>query len=768
MPPSEPGHPSDQTAPSPWESRGDPEHIGPYRLLDVLGEGGMGVVYLAEQAEPIRRRVALKIIKLGMDTRDVVARFDSERHALAVMDHPNIARVLDGGATETGRPYFVMELVRGTPITDYADTHKLTTEERIRLFMDVCEAVQHAHQKGVIHRDLKPSNVLVMVQDSKPVVKVIDFGIAKAIGQQLTDRTLVTKVGQMIGTPDYMSPEQAEMSGLDVDTRTDIYSLGVMLYELMVGTLPFDLATRPDHTIPHALREREAARPSTKLTRMGDMRGPVAKLRRTTPDTLRRELKGDLDWVILKAMDKDRTRRYEAANGLALDLERHLANEPVRARPPSAGYRVAKFVRRHRAGVVGAAVALLAVVLGGAAATLGFVRATHAEARAEQDAATARQVSDFLVGLFQVNDPTQARGRTITAQELLDSGAVRIDAQLKGQPLVQARLMRTMGAAYTGLGHYDQANSLLQQSVALQDAAPEANPAELARTLQALGDLDRERGQFKDAEQAIERSVAIDRRLFGQDDVRVANGMALLGGVYVRDGRYKEAESVLKAALATQQRALGAESATVANTLNSLGAAYWHDRQLAEAQPYLERALAIRRKVLPANDPTIGEGWNNLGVLYYVQGQYGKAEQAYERARAIFEATLAPDHPLVAQVLNNLAETYAKQKQYQKAEQAFQRALAIKEKNQAAADPTIAVSLNGLANVYRDERRFADAEPLYRRALDIREKALGPTDPELVETLRDYAKLLDATGRTAEARKLEDQAAAIQTQRAGH
>jgi eukaryotic-like serine/threonine-protein kinase len=383
----------------------EPRQIGPYRVLDALGVGGMGIVYLAEQAEPVRRRVALKVVKLGMDTKQVLARFESERQALAVMDHPNIARVLDGGVTQDGRPYFVMELVRGTPITEYADTHRLTTGERLRLFIAVCRAVQHAHQKGVIHRDIKPSNVLVAIQDGAPVVKVIDFGIAKAVGLGLTEQTLVTRAGQILGTPEYMSPEQAEMSGLDVDTRTDIYSLGVLLYELVVGALPFDLRAQADYTISHTLRERETPRPSTRLTSLGETVSTVARYRRTTPEGLRRELRGDLDWIILKAMDKDRTRRYETANGLAMDVERHLADEPVVARPPSARDRIAKFVRRNRPAVVAGAVATVAVIGGAAASTAGFLQAREQQARAERSAATAEQVTEFLVGLFRVSDP---------------------------------------------------------------------------------------------------------------------------------------------------------------------------------------------------------------------------------------------------------------------------------------------------------------------------------------------------------------------------
>jgi eukaryotic-like serine/threonine-protein kinase len=345
-------------------SHGAPERIGPYRLLDVLGEGGMGIVYHAEQTEPVSRRVALKIVKLGMDTKEVVARFDAERQALALMDHPAIARVYDAGVTEAGRPYFVMELVPGVPITDYCDRERLSTRERIELFIQVCQAVQHAHQKSVIHRDLKPSNILVTIQDGKPVPKIIDFGIAKAMHRRLTDQTLVTHVGEIIGTPAFMSPEQLEGVVLDVDTRADIYSLGVTLYLLLTGYLPFDPdeLKRSGASAVAYIREHDPPRPSARVT---TARSPttLAENRRTDVPHLRRALKGDLDWIVLKAMARDRSRRYETTNGLAVDLQRHLRDEPVTARPPSARYRAAKFVKRHRGGVAFAAVLALTLVV---------------------------------------------------------------------------------------------------------------------------------------------------------------------------------------------------------------------------------------------------------------------------------------------------------------------------------------------------------------------------------------------------------------------
>ena len=356
--------------------------VGRYKLLQKIGEGGMGVVYMAEQTEPVTRKVALKIIKLGMDTRQVVARFEAERQALAMMDHPNIAKVLDAGATDTGRPYFVMELVRGVPITEYCDKNKLSTQQRLELYIAVCQAIQHAHQKGVIHRDIKPSNVMVTLHDGNAVPKVIDFGIAKATNQKLTEKTLFTNYAQMIGTPAYMSPEQAEMSGLDVDTRTDVYSLGVLLYELLTGTTPFpsmELLSMGYGEMQKIIAEKEPPRPSTRLSTMqNEERTVVAKNRSMEVNALAKTFKGDLDWIVMKALEKDRTHRYETANGLATDLKRYLNHEPVVARPPSSAYRFQKLVRRNKLAFAAAGAVACALLLGIIATTWQASRATHA------------------------------------------------------------------------------------------------------------------------------------------------------------------------------------------------------------------------------------------------------------------------------------------------------------------------------------------------------------------------------------------------------
>ena len=406
------------------------QSIGRYKLRQKIGEGGCGVVYAAEQTEPVRRKVAIKVIKLGMDTQQVIARFEAERQALAMMDHPNIAKVLDGGTTESGRPYFAMELVRGIRITDYCDQNKLGTKERLALFTLVCQAIQHAHQKGIIHRDIKPSNILVTMHDGVPVPKVIDFGIAKAIEGRLTDSTVFTQLHQFMGTPAYMSPEQAEMSGLDVDTRSDIYSLGVLLYELLAGTTPFDakqLVAAGVDAMRTIIREQEPVRPSTRLGNLvGTTSTTIAQHRATDVVKLAHQIRGDLDWIVMKCLEKDRTRRYETANGLAADIKRYLSDEPVTAGPPTKGYVLRKFVRRNRGMVLAGGAVLVALVLGLVCSIWQAVRATRAEHLAEERFEEAEAITKFLTKVFESPDPAR-NGRTITVAESLGAAAGRLE-----------------------------------------------------------------------------------------------------------------------------------------------------------------------------------------------------------------------------------------------------------------------------------------------------------------------------------------------------
>ncbi len=748
---------------SPLTGENHPERIGPFKILQVLGEGGMGIVYEAEQTAPVRRRVALKVIKVGMDTKEVVARFEAERQALAVMDHPNIAKVLDAGETDTGRPYFVMELVHGVQLTEYCDGQHLLVRDRLELFVSVCQAIQHAHQKGVIHRDLKPSNVLVTERDGAPTPKVIDFGVAKAMGYQLTERTLVTTYGTAIGTPAYMSPEQAEMSQLDVDTRTDIYSLGVMLYELLVGRLPLDPTEMgiPAFIAKLVLRDSEQLKPSAGFDEPGREIQLIAKLRRVDPARLRRELRGDLDWMVMKAMEKDRKRRYETANGFALDIQRHLRDEPILARPPSATYRLGKFVHRHKAGVTAGVLVAASLVVGLALASTGMVQARRAQAETAREAEAARQVSDFLVRLFEVSNPSEALGNSITAREILDLGAAQIRDELTDQPVVQARLMGTMGYVYRALGLFDEGRPLLEQALALRERELGPDHPDVARSLKDLANLHRAVGNFDEAEPLFMRALAIEEAAYGPvhaDLARTVNGLAAL---HWEQAEYDEAQPLFERSVAINEEIFGPMHQEVARSHSNLGGMLLSLRKLDEAEPHLRRALTIREKVLDPNHPDLAGSLNNLGALYWLQGEYAAAEPLYQRTREIFEQTLGPEHLSTAIILNNLGELNWALERYDQAEPLLLRALAIKEAILVPDHPSIANTLNTLGDVQRDQGRFNEAEAKYRRALGIRDRALGPDAAEVAETLGGYATLLRKMGRVDEAERMEARAAAI-------
>jgi serine/threonine protein kinase/tetratricopeptide (TPR) repeat protein len=802
--------------------------IGPYKLLQQLGEGGMGTVWVAEQEHPVRRRVALKVIKPGMDSARVNARFEAERQALALMDHTNIAKVLDAGTTPNGRPYFVMELVKGVPITTYCDELHLSVRERLELFVPVCQAVQHAHQKGVIHRDLKPSNVLVAVQDGQPVPKVIDFGVAKALHSKLAERTMYTEIGAVIGTFEYMAPEQAELSALDIDTRADIYALGVLLYELLTGSTPLTHQRVKAAALAEVLRiirEEEPPKPSTRLTQSKEALANLAAKRRTEPRRLSADVRGELDWIVMRALEKDRTRRYETANGLARDIQRYLADEPVEARPASAGYRFRKFVRRNRGRVAAAAVMLLALVGGVIGTTWQAVRAkqAEAEARAVRDAAEAARalaernfqkarsaVEDYLQKVADNPDlkhnpqSHDLRKQLLAAalpffeefvREKSDDPAVRFDQGKAYSRLAKVR--GEMGEHAAALRDYATARDIHAKLAADFPDVPDYR-RHLAECHNNLGHLLRDLGRRAEAEAAYRQALAIQERLAADFPAVPEYRYHLAGshnnlGTLLKDlGKPTEAEAAYRRALAIQEK-LATDFPAVpefrdylARHHANLGPLLVHLGRRAEAEAEYRRALAIMEK-LAADYPAVpkylhdlASTHHNLGNRLYDLGRRTEAEAAYRRALAIMEK-LAADYPAVpeyryhlAHSHNNLGHLLYELGKPTEAEAAYRRALAIQER--LAADfPAVPAYRVGLASIHHnlglllsELGRWAEAEATHRQTLALREKLATdyPAVPEyrryLAGSHHNLGMLLKDLGKRAEAEAEYGRALAIQ------
>lgn len=764
-----------------------PERVGPYRILEALGEGGMGIVYLAEQTEPIHRRVALKIIKPGMDTRQVIARFETEREALAVMDHPGIAKVLDAGATPEGRPYFVMEFVQGIPITDYCDRNRLSTDERLRLFVEVCHAVQHAHQKGIIHRDLKPTNVLVALFDGRPVPKVIDFGVAKATERRLTDLTLFTEHGQIIGTPGYMSPEQAEMSPLSVDTRTDIYSLGVLLYELLVGTLPFDTDTlrrAGQAEIQRVIREVDPPKPSTKLTSLGDASTAVAHRRRSEPGTLARQLRRDLDWVVMKCLEKDRTRRYETADGLSKEVERYLAHEPVLAGPPSSIYRARKFVRRHRIAVTATTLVAVALVAGVVTTTLAAswalreraqaIAARDAEAAARQDAqqreqeanAAKKQVELRSRELEQVVKFLSAMVSGIKVEPmgrgLLDDLRREVRAALERDGKAQADIETSLAALDTAVRPANMTNVAVQTvernmlQPALEAVAREfvGQPMVEASLLQTVADTLRELGLYDAALVPQRRGLEIRRREIGDEARDTLTARHHLGLILEEKGDLPGAEEVQRQVLEARRRLFGARDADTFTSLNDLGWVLHRQGRLQEAEPLVRDGLEGRRSVLGDDHEDTLVSMNDLGWLYRAMDRLPEAEVLLREALEGRRRVLGPDHPDTLESLHNLGAVLRSAGKLAEAETALREAVDRRRRVLGDRHSDTLTSVNTLALVLKRQRKFAEAEPLYREALEGFRKTLGDDHPDAITALNNLGMLYLDTERYTDAEPL--------------
>jgi len=641
----------------------------------------MGEVWLAEQLRPLRRHVAIKVNKAGMDTARVIARFDAERQALAVMDHPTIAKVFDGGKTPEGRPYFAMEYVRGEAITVYCNRRRLTIPERLELFIHLCEGVQHAHQKGIIHRDLKPSNVLVSEVDDHPVPRIIDFGIAKAIAQPLTEQLLVTELGGFMGTPAYMSPEQAEPASIDIDTRSDVYSLGVMLYELLVGVLPFDadaLRQAGVDELRRTIREKDPPRPSTRVLQLGATSLGATEQHHISSSKLARTLRGDLDWITMKALEKDRTRRYATANALALDVRRHLRHEPVTAGAPSSVYRARKFARRYRMAVATAAALLVTVTMFSAVTAIQARSIAKERDRANQEAATAKQVADFLVGLFNVSDPSEARGNTLTAREILANGGRQVASNLNDQPTVRARLERTIGSVYTKLGMYNEAEPLLRGALQSERRELGAASPETLLTTTALADLFWYQRRYTDAEPLYLDVVEQRKRTLGSehpDTLRATKDLAVL---YIRQKRFEEAERVLVPTLELQRKVLGLDHPDTLGSMNNLQALYFTQGRFVDAEPLAVRVLEGRRRVLGVGHPDTITATHNLATVYDGLHQYDRAEPLFREALDEHRRVQGPQHPSTANTLFALGKMYAAQGRIREAELALVEAYDVR------------------------------------------------------------------------------------------
>jgi eukaryotic-like serine/threonine-protein kinase len=739
--------------------------VGPYRILEVLGEGGMGTVYRAEQREPLQREVALKVIRRGLVGAGAAARFNAESRALAVMNHPHIARIFDVGSTASGQAYFAMELVPGRPITRYCDEERLRLPARLELFRLVCLAVQHAHQCGIIHRDLKPSNVLVTEIDGVATPKIIDFGIAKATEDGLDIAAARTEAGMLLGTLEYMSPEQAVADPGRIDTRSDIYSLGVMLYELVSGRLPFEPGALRGAAALEAqriLQDVDPPRPSQRLGAGAPDAETTAAARATDRRLLHRQVRGDLDWVIMKTLEKDPARRYQSAYDLAAEIERIQRDQPVSAGPPSRRYRAVKFARRHRVGVIAGAAVLLAIVAGSGLAVTGFVQATREQRRAASEAATTRVINEFLTDMLVSVQPDKARGKEVTVREILDAAAARLgeDARFTEAPEVEASLSYTIGDTYMLLGEYDLALQFLEHSLAIRRRLLDETDDRVVDTIDRIGQVHWRQGDLAGSLQCCQEILAIRERTVGRLHPQYSAVLGNIGNTYADMGRLDEAEAYLREALAIDRQVLSdKDGADLAITLNNLGSLLADQEKFAEAIALHRESLALRRRFHGEPSPAVLVSLNNLGFAQTGLGEYEAAEHTLRDAVHDSELIYGDEHPQTAIAWANLSSPLRKLGRYEESERLVRRALAVVDRSIGERSWRAGSLRGSLGAVLLDEGRGEEAERELLLSWRILGETLGEDRKAACNTARSLAALYAGRGDTTLAAAWEGRAA---------
>ncbi|MEF8940659.1 MAG: serine/threonine-protein kinase [Salinivenus sp.] len=730
------------------------QRTGPYELVDELGRGGMGRVFLAERADgQFDQQVALKWLGVAFPSPEVTKRFLSERQILATLSHPNIARLFDGGVTEAGRPYFVMERVKGQRIDTYCNAHQLSIRERLRLVLDVCDAVQYAHQKLVVHRDLKPANILVTEEGQ---VKLLDFGIAKLLDPEAirAPARSPTRTGYLLMTPDYASPEQVR--GTDLTTASDIYQLGIVLYELLAGRRPYSVAGRAPSDIERIICEEEPDLPSTAVSGDGGVSDGGS-----TPAELRKTLRGDLDTIVMKALRKEPGRRYDSAEQLAEDLRRFLDGRPVSAHPDSWTYRAGKFARRHRGGVLAAAVIVLLLIGYGATITWHSQRTQAALDRAQREARKSEQVTDFLAGLFERADPYQVAGSalhlsdTLTTFELLAQGAARARRELSDQPEVQATMMYTLGRIYRRLGHHDEAASLVDDALALQREHLTPTHPDRAKSLHERARLLRYEGQTERAARLYRESLSIQRRHLGEKHPNIADNIRELAIIAAREGRYAQADSLFREALVMRKSLHGTDHPNVATELHALGLLHLQTEELADAERLLRRSLVIRRRHADADHPLLAETLDRLGQVLVKQGKLHEAESLLRRAQSIRQALFPEVHPSRAAGLNNMGRLLRKKGDYMAADSLHRNAQSIYQQLYGTTSLDAANTLYELGQVHRTRSDYPAAERYYEQAGAMQRSLHGAEHPATQQSRKALIQLYQTWDKPDKADSLQ-------------